>query len=212
MIGVMRGNGLAAGQGIGDALGGQQRAFDLDVMHLGDAGLSDRGAHRRRRRLHLRHAAHLLRPKFPGKTGPHGQAPTGSGRPLADRKHQKMRRKPALSAAGHHHGHIRPPATPRQHVLQRLHRIGAGEIIHAAIALGLAKDGHNLTRRQAGIEKRLYAGDVARVAHGNTVEDGLSHPPVMSELRAAANHQLEPAGMAALTPRHCPQRPPPLQK
>jgi hypothetical protein len=67
--------------------------------------------------------------------------------PLLAAEHQQMRRQPALGPAGHHDGDPlldlgeRAPGAVGQQQLQRQGGIAAGEVVDAAVALGLADDG-----------------------------------------------------------------------
>ena len=76
MIGVLGRRRGAAPAGLLDAFLGQERALDLDEMHVGrpgDAGTPHCQSHRRRRLLDLRRPADFLRLEGPRQADPDGK-------------------------------------------------------------------------------------------------------------------------------------------
>ena len=120
--------------------------------------------HRRRRGIHLRHAAKLLRQEGPGVRDAEGKR-RAAGRRVAcrpGRKHREMRGQRALGPTGHDHRHPVRHLVPRQakplgqHDLQRQDGMAAGVVVDAAVAFGLAHDRDDAARVEpTGIDQRL---------------------------------------------------------
>ena len=147
---------------LGDALAGQQRAFDLHPMDIARSAIAarlHRGAHRRRRRLHLRHAADLLR-HAAGRSPPCRSA--SALRPASASLAWRWRRRRENAATARLRCRPTSPSrcarAPHSAAMPRRganaadsggQRIAAGEIVDAAIAFGLAEDRDDIVRRPA---------------------------------------------------------------
>jgi len=199
MIGVL-GRGLrAAPRGLLDSLLGEQRALDLHEMNVGgrgDAGVLHGEANGSRRFLDLCSAADLFGPEGTRQADADRQSRGGRRRhPLLAAEHQEMRRQPAFGATRHHD---RDPlldlgeraADPLgQQQLQREGGVTPGEVVDAAVALGLAHDGDD--RRGidlAPVDRRGERRGVVRAGGGepqHASAAGHLRPPCRRRCRAA---------------------------
>ena len=175
----------AAPVGVGHAGGGQQRPLHLDVVDVGgvgDAGLRPGLAHGLGDGLHHRHRADLLRREVPRAGDAEGEALAAAGAGLAGHAGEQRRvgREHPLAAARPDEGDPAPDLlrraaeVPRQYQLVRQGRVAAGEVVGAAVALGLADQRHDRGGiDRAGGDQPIELGNVVRRRHGDLVDTDL---------------------------------------
>ena len=131
----------------------EQRRLGLHVVHVGrivDAGVAHGGAHAIGDLLDHGRPADVLGQKLGAHRRADGQAGfVGRAGLVVAGKDRRMRRDDAVAAAGPDHRNLRDlllraAAVLAQHRAKRLIGEDAGEIVDAAIALGLADDGDDL--------------------------------------------------------------------
>ena len=131
----------------------QQRRLGLHVMHVGrivDARRLHRRAHGGGDLLHHRGPADVLGQELFAERSADGEPGTDrTDRSAHLREHRGVRSDHAVAAAGPDHRHLRHLARWSasvlfQHAPERLVGEDAGEVIHAAVTLGLADHRHDL--------------------------------------------------------------------
>ncbi len=152
------------------ARGGQQRAFDLHKVHVIfalDAGAGHGTAHRVAGFHDLFQAADFFRFEVAGKgdaSRQARQAVIGVLLAAVDFKYQPVRAQTALGATGHDKGNTLLNLGFRQGQLlgketaQGAGRKGAGKVVHAAIAFGLAEHGNDAGRVDLAVADGLGQG------------------------------------------------------
>ena len=150
--------------------GGQERRLGLDVVHV--LGVTDPGILHRQLDgvgdlLDHRRTADILGLQLDAERGADREARLrGRAGLVVAGKHGGMRGKDAVAAAGPHHRDVvdlglGALAMLRQHAAERLVGEDAGEIVDAAIALGLADHGDDLVGGElAGLDQILDAAGV----------------------------------------------------
>jgi hypothetical protein len=176
-------DGVARRFGTGDPFGREQRAFDLDVVGPGrarDLGFGERPPDSIRHGLDLGAAADLPGFERRGASTPYCErgAELGSGR--AGLEDRPVRGESAFGATGHDEGNVASGGAKMvlEEVAERQGGETAAEIVDAAIALGLAEDGHDAFGLDATVgDGSLDRRGVVRRAGAQPVDVGLAHGP-----------------------------------
>jgi hypothetical protein len=178
----------------------EQGTLDLHEMQVGelvDAGIGRSALHRVGGGVDLRAAADLVRREVAGEGHAEREPPAAvAGRRVAGRRvvgrapreHAQVRRQHALGPARHHQRDACLDLRHRQAEMaaeqrgDRHARIFAGEVVDAAIALGLAEHRDHVGRSDAAaVEQCRQPGDVARPAAGDAKDLDLLPPHVRDE-------------------------------
>jgi len=155
----------------------------VHVLQIVEAGRDHRPADRGGGGLHLRHAADLFGQEIGGEGRADGKRRrVGSRRAVTAGEHEEMGRQAALGSARHHQGDPRADGLWRaskragESRLQGDHGEVPGEVVDAAIALGLAEDGQNLGRRHGpGRDEVHHTGDIGGVPRRHAEDEALGH-------------------------------------
>ena len=153
---------------LANGIDGEQRGLGLDVVHVAgivDASVAHRGLNRLRDLLDHRRPADILGQELRAQCSSDRQARfRGGAGPHVAGEHRRVRGDDAVAAARPHHGdrgdlRVAALAVPLQRPAKGLVGQNSREVVHAAIAFGLADDGDDLVRGElaagdAGLETR----------------------------------------------------------
>ena len=165
-----------------DPFGREQRAFHLDEMDIpgvGDARRRHGPPHAIGDLPHLPQSAEVFRRKVGSVGTSNGERGRGAGVVgLGCLENEKMRRHSALGAARHHEADVirRVADVATEQRLECGHREAAGEVVDAAVPLGLAEDGEDaLGRDGAGGDGGGKARNVVGAGRGDAMDLGSGH-------------------------------------